>query len=277
MLRHTLLGIGITLVIMALVLSLDINLPGLNLQKETVITESEIIKEARKLGMTFPGESYSHEDISLERNFSLEGVVASLKEGNVKEEAEVEEIVDESLSVQDNNIAKEEVLVEEQLGEALEIEQVELQELSSETKKLEERDTSNDNSKEVIDPMIKEDKIEEVLKTEVEEKKDNDDSQEKLKEELTRQLKEQLKEELKKEIKEELERENKKVLVTIPKGISSREVATLLIHQGVIDDRNHFIAVADELELDTKIKAGTYSFQLPISVKEVLVQLTSIN
>jgi len=251
MLRHTLLGIGITLVIIALVLSLDVDFFALDLQKENIITEKEIIKEARRLGMTFPGESYSHEDINLKKNFNLAESLASLEKDNNETKIKGEESKDKGILLQNNNEVQNDNL---KVG------------ASKSTGLASELSTKNKGE---TDPVIEED-VEKV-------QEDNDATQEKFKEELTRQLKEQLKEELKKEIKEELEQENKKILVTIPKGISSREVATLLIHQGVIEDRHQFIVVADKLNLETKIKAGTYSFQLPISAKEVLLQLTSNN
>jgi|GEM_PF-6964180 hypothetical protein len=263
MLRHTLLGIGITLVIMALLLSLDLNLFNLNSPKETVMTEEEIIKEARKLGMSFPAESYSNQDIKLKKNYDLEGAFASVKEDNIDKEIKGEELVDQSLLIQDNNIVREEKLKSEKADIISEVG-------VSQTK-------DNNNSKEAID-LKAEDEIETAIEDAVEKvQADSDDVKKKLREELTRELKEQLKKELKKEIKEELERENKKVLLTIPKGISSREVSTLLLYQGVIEDKDEFIAMVDELNLETKIKAGTYSFQLPISVKEVLLQVTSNN
>ncbi len=100
-------------------------------------------------------------------------------------------------------------------------------------------------------------------------KKENNKSQEELKREL--------KAELKTELKQELLPKEKKILIEIPQGISSSEIATLLVHKGLIDNKNSFILLLDELEVDRKIRAGTYSFKTPISPIQVLLELTTDN
>ncbi|TDX51902.1 hypothetical protein [Orenia marismortui] len=211
MLRHTLLGIGITLILVSLLL-IGFNI---NFEKNTTIPKEKIIKEAKKLGMSFPGEEYGNE-ISLEKDFNLEKALLQLE-------------IDNPLEQEGN-----------------------------------QSDNSNHNQQ-----KIKDNRQEDIVNKDLTETKEREAD----KKDLNQKLKEQLKTELKKEIIEELE--HQKVLLKIPQGISSRDVATLLEHKGLIQDKKKFILLLEKLELETKIKAGTYSIKLPIETKELLLMLTS--
>ncbi|MGM0369058.1 MAG: hypothetical protein ACQEP9_01410 [Bacillota bacterium] len=68
MLRDILLGVGITLITLALIL---IVFDNLTVVEKTDLTKTEIINRARELGMFFPGEKNS-EELSLKRETSLE-------------------------------------------------------------------------------------------------------------------------------------------------------------------------------------------------------------
>mgnify|MGYP006276165727 CR=1 FL=1 len=55
MLKDVLLGVGITLIIIALILiAFDLHVPS----KENDLSNEQIIKKARKIGMAFPGQNY---------------------------------------------------------------------------------------------------------------------------------------------------------------------------------------------------------------------------
>jgi hypothetical protein len=68
MLRDILLGVGITLIALALIL---IGFDDLTVVEETDLNKTEIINRARELGMFFPGEK-NNEELSLNRETSLE-------------------------------------------------------------------------------------------------------------------------------------------------------------------------------------------------------------
>ncbi len=69
-------------------------------------------------------------------------------------------------------------------------------------------------------------------------------------------------------------KDNKEVLVEIPRGISSREVADLLVNKGLIKDKKAFILLLDKLDIETKIMAGRYKFNKDVSFLKMLHKLT---
>ncbi|GAB6137628.1 hypothetical protein [Halanaerobaculum tunisiense] len=74
MLRHLLLGIGISLLVISLVmLRVDVvdNSSSNQVTNNQQYKSQTIIKEAKKLGMTFPGTDYSSE-VSLEQKVDLD-------------------------------------------------------------------------------------------------------------------------------------------------------------------------------------------------------------
>jgi rhodanese-related sulfurtransferase len=101
MLRHLLLGIGITLIILSLVL-INVEIPANKAQ----LTREEIINKAKELGMMFPGEDYK-------RGFFLDPGV-NLKESLLESSSEQAE--DES-DPETEKIATEKMAAEEQTGE----------------------------------------------------------------------------------------------------------------------------------------------------------------
>ncbi|GAB6098869.1 hypothetical protein JCM16358_07480 [Halanaerocella petrolearia] len=82
MLRHVLLGVGITLIIISLVLlQVDlVNFKGQEMAKKEQPSNSRsiIIQKAKKLGMTFPGKSYKQE-ISLRQGIDLKQALPETK------------------------------------------------------------------------------------------------------------------------------------------------------------------------------------------------------
>ncbi|AGB40657.1 putative periplasmic solute-binding protein [Halobacteroides halobius DSM 5150] len=92
MLRHILLGVGITLIVVALVLmGVNVAQPSFDNSKNRINNKRQtIIKEARKLGMAFPGENYQS-GISLEQNIDLEKVISSLAKEKSKQSNSVKD------------------------------------------------------------------------------------------------------------------------------------------------------------------------------------------
>ncbi|MCK8816501.1 endolytic transglycosylase MltG [Natroniella sulfidigena] len=207
MIRHILLGIGITLVVFSLVLlGTDYQFQPKELVVEErqpvedesevvepVIDQDDIITEARELGMTFPGEDYQRHNngINLEQDVELEEVLIDLE---MQEEDEVKEVEDD---------------------EEKEIDETKQEELITEAERILEQE-----------------------EVEVEEKAD-----------------------------EEI------IEITIPEGMPSREVATLLMEQELIEDRLAFIQVLDQLDSEKKVMAGTYQFSPDMSSLKMLLTL----
>lgn len=66
----------------------------------------------------------------------------------------------------------------------------------------------------------------------------------------------------------------KNIDVVIPTGALPGEIAVLLKENGLVDDDKDFISKVVELNLDTKLKSGTYSIPEGSSYEEILNILT---
>lgn len=65
------------------------------------------------------------------------------------------------------------------------------------------------------------------------------------------------------------------IIIEIPTGISSREVADLLQENNLIKDKKSFIKLLTKFNLANKIMAGRYQFKTDISPLKLLLTLTA--
>ncbi|MCK8826286.1 endolytic transglycosylase MltG [Natroniella acetigena] len=125
MIRHTLLGIGITLVVFSLVLlgtDYQFQQEELVFEKEEQVEQEDIISKARELGMTFSGENYQkyNSSINLQQEVDLEKVLIDLAEE--EEVDKIEQEKEESTAEVEKLLEQEELEVEEKNdGEVIEI------------------------------------------------------------------------------------------------------------------------------------------------------------
>ncbi|WP_408954524.1 hypothetical protein [Natroniella sp. ANB-PHB2] len=209
MIRHILLGIGITFLIFSLVLvgtDYQIQQEELMLEREESAEEYSnvveladredeiIISKARGLGMTFPGENYQsyNSNVNLQQEVDLEKVLIHLEE-----EFEVKTLKEKTKNEEEDKIEQER------------------EELTAEIEKLLEQED-----------------------LEIEEKE-----------------------------------EGEVIQITIPKGMPSRQVATLLVKKELIEDRLVFIQILDKLDSEKKVMAGTYQFSTETSPLKLLLTL----
>ena len=65
------------------------------------------------------------------------------------------------------------------------------------------------------------------------------------------------------------------ITITIPSGISSRKIVSLLLEKNLIKDKENFLKLLTKFDLENKIMAGTYKLQPNISALELLLLLTT--
>ncbi|MGM0396571.1 MAG: hypothetical protein ACQEP4_05895 [Bacillota bacterium] len=65
------------------------------------------------------------------------------------------------------------------------------------------------------------------------------------------------------------------VMVEIPVGSMPGKIGLLLEEKGIVSSSREFIAKAVELDLDTKLKSGTYKIQLGLPTEDVVRLLTN--
>ena len=68
---------------------------------------------------------------------------------------------------------------------------------------------------------------------------------------------------------------NERVILTIPNGSKTREIAELLEREKIIRSRFLFIVLAKLTKVETSLGSGTYSFQMPKNLPDVLKQLST--
>lgn len=86
MLRHVLLGMGVTLIILSLVLMAGGLLPASS-SSTPQLTEQKIINRARKLGMEFPGANYT-QGITLESGVDLAASLEQMEKAETPQTVE---------------------------------------------------------------------------------------------------------------------------------------------------------------------------------------------
>jgi hypothetical protein len=66
------------------------------------------------------------------------------------------------------------------------------------------------------------------------------------------------------------------VKVTIPRGLTSEQVAELLLQKGVIKDKQAFLKAVWKRNVQRQIIDGTYQISVPISVEKLVEQITKL-
>lgn len=66
------------------------------------------------------------------------------------------------------------------------------------------------------------------------------------------------------------------ISVEIPQGSLPHNTAQILLDKGVIQDKNEFLTRASELELDTKLRSGTFTFIKNSELDTVIKLLANI-
>jgi len=103
MLRHILLGIGVTLLVISLVLIAGGLLPAA--PSNSQLTEEELINRARKLGMEFPGANYT-QGITLESGVNLKNSLQQKEKEETTEEVE-KDVKEKEKTTEEEQAAKE--------------------------------------------------------------------------------------------------------------------------------------------------------------------------
>lgn len=66
----------------------------------------------------------------------------------------------------------------------------------------------------------------------------------------------------------------KTIEITIPAGSLPSKIGSILESYGLVSNKNDFVAKAQQLKLDTKLKSGNFTIAKNISIEEVLKIIT---
>lgn len=60
------------------------------------------------------------------------------------------------------------------------------------------------------------------------------------------------------------------VTVTIPSGSLSSKIGDILVDQGLVSSREEFVAKSQEMNLDTKLKSGSFEIEAGTSLENII-------
>ena len=64
------------------------------------------------------------------------------------------------------------------------------------------------------------------------------------------------------------------VTIVIPSGSSAQAIGDILVNNGLISDRNEFLVRVVEMQLDTKLKSGSFLIDSEMTLDEIIIKIS---
>lgn len=64
------------------------------------------------------------------------------------------------------------------------------------------------------------------------------------------------------------------VTIVIPSGSSAQAIGDILVNNGLISDRNEFLVRVVEMQLDTKLKSGSFLIDSEMTLDEIITKIS---